>query len=110
MVILVIKKIKSISLILDVHVCIIVYILAGFEDPWKICCGHHENEVHVWCGQRGVVNGGEIVGAACASPATCISWDGVNFTQAANHWVANHILNGSFSEPHRPISQACFKH
>ncbi|KAG8384885.1 hypothetical protein BUALT_Bualt04G0164800 [Buddleja alternifolia] len=78
----------------------------GFSDPLKICCGLHENNVHVWCGQRTIINGSEIFGAACGAPATCISWDGVHYSQAANQWVANHILNGSFSDPPMPIARA----
>ncbi|KAI3474933.1 hypothetical protein Pfo_030244 [Paulownia fortunei] len=62
----------------------------GFRDPFKICCGHHKNNVHVW--------------------STCISWDGVHYSQAANQWIANHILNGSFSDPPMPISRACLEH
>ncbi|KAL3629145.1 hypothetical protein CASFOL_026367 [Castilleja foliolosa] len=82
----------------------------GFEGPMKICCGYHKNNVHVGCGQRIMVNGSDVFGAACSSPATCISWDGVHYSQAANQWVANQILNGSFSDPPVPISSACLKH
>ncbi|KAK6129356.1 hypothetical protein DH2020_036907 [Rehmannia glutinosa] len=84
-------------------------IIYGFNDPFKICCGHHKNNVHVWCGQRLMINGTNIFGAACGSPATCVSWDGVHYSQAANQWIANHILNGSFSDPPIPISSACLK-
>ncbi|KAK6138396.1 hypothetical protein DH2020_027870 [Rehmannia glutinosa] len=80
-----------------------------FNDPFKICCGHHKNNVHVWCGQRLMINGTNVFGAACGSPATCVSWDGVHYSQAANQWIANHILNGSFSDPPIPISSACLK-
>ncbi|KAL0351058.1 UNVERIFIED_CONTAM: GDSL esterase/lipase [Sesamum radiatum] len=82
----------------------------GFRDPFKICCGHHKNNVHVWCGQRIVINGSEILGAACGSPAACISWDGVHYSQAANQWIANRIANGSFSDPPMRIANACLKH
>ncbi|KAK4417823.1 GDSL esterase/lipase [Sesamum alatum] len=81
----------------------------GFSNPFKICCGHHKNNVHVWCGQRVVINSSEILGASCGSPATCISWDGVHYSQAANQWIANHIANGSFSDPPMPVANACFK-
>ncbi|CAL5370144.1 unnamed protein product [Camellia sinensis] len=81
----------------------------GFTDPIKVCCGHHENYVHVWCGQKASINGTEIYGASCTTPSTYISWDGVHYSEAANHWVANHILNGSLSEPPVPITHACYK-
>ncbi|XP_059640425.1 GDSL esterase/lipase At5g14450-like [Cornus florida] len=81
----------------------------GFTDPLKICCGRHENDINVWCGQKGYYNGTEVFGAACANPSAYVSWDGVHYSQAANQWVANHILNGSLSDPPNPISRACFK-
>ncbi|KAL3629158.1 hypothetical protein CASFOL_026380 [Castilleja foliolosa] len=84
--------------------------LYGFERPMKICCGHHKNNVHVGCGQRMMINGSDVFGSACGSPMTCISWDGVHYSQAANQWVANQILNGSFSDPPVQISSACLKH
>ncbi|KAM3364030.1 GDSL esterase/lipase [Capsicum galapagoense] len=34
----------------------------------KICCGLHEGNTHVWCGQRGIVRGAEVFGGACANP------------------------------------------
>ncbi len=81
----------------------------GFHDPLKICCGRHENNIHVWCGQRANVNGTEVFGDACPIPTAYISWDGVHYSQAANHWVANLILNGSLSDPPIPVTQACYK-
>ncbi|XP_051141196.1 GDSL esterase/lipase At5g14450 isoform X2 [Andrographis paniculata] len=79
----------------------------GFDDPMKICCGHHKDNVHVWCGQRVRINGTEVVGTACSAPRTCISWDGVHYSEAANEWIATRILNGSYSDPPLPISNAC---
>ncbi|KAL0461724.1 UNVERIFIED_CONTAM: GDSL esterase/lipase [Sesamum latifolium] len=82
----------------------------GFMDPLKICCGHHESNIHIWCGQRTLVNGTEVLGVSCGSPDSYISWDGIHYSQAANQWIANHILNGSFSDPPlTPITQACLK-
>ncbi|KAM7509189.1 hypothetical protein LguiA_019642 [Lonicera macranthoides] len=82
----------------------------GFTDPLKICCGRHENNINVWCGQRAIVNGSEVYGGTCGSPSTYISWDGVHYSQAANHWVSNLVLNGTLSDPPIPIAQACYKH
>ncbi|KAA8530174.1 hypothetical protein F0562_004883 [Nyssa sinensis] len=82
----------------------------GFTDPLKICCGLHEGDINVWCGQKGNVNGTEVFGASCANPSAYVSWDGVHYSQAAGQWIANHILNGSLSDPPTPISEACYKH
>lgn len=83
----------------------------GFVDPLKICCGHHQDDANVWCGQKAIINGSEIYGGSCANPEQFISWDGVHYSQAANQWVANHILVGSSSsDPPIPITQACQKH
>ncbi|XP_024030311.1 GDSL esterase/lipase At5g14450 [Morus notabilis] len=82
----------------------------GFSDPLKVCCGYHVKYDHVWCGTKALVNGSAVFGASCENPATSISWDGVHYTQAANQWVANHILNGSLSDPPTPITQACHRH
>ncbi|KAL6960320.1 hypothetical protein U1Q18_041820 [Sarracenia purpurea var. burkii] len=85
----------------------------GFTEPLKICCGHHENDVNVWCGQSASINGAQVYGAPCASPSTFISWDGVHYSEAANHWIADRILftNASFkskSQPPLPITHACY--
>ncbi|XP_059639838.1 GDSL esterase/lipase At5g14450-like [Cornus florida] len=78
----------------------------GFEEAFKICCGIHENDTSIWCGNKGMRNGTEVFGGSCARPSTYISWDGVHYSQAANLWVANQILNGSLSNPQVPITQA----
>ncbi|GAB4848057.1 hypothetical protein Ancab_002718 [Ancistrocladus abbreviatus] len=82
----------------------------GFVDPLKICCGYHEKDGNVWCGQKGQTsNGTQVFGAACAHPESYISWDGVHHSEAANQWFANHILNGSLSDPPIPITHACYR-
>ncbi|KAL5572811.1 hypothetical protein UlMin_022408 [Ulmus minor] len=81
----------------------------GFADPLKVCCGYHVKYDHVWCGTKALVNGSAVFGASCENPSTAISWDGVHYAQAANQWVANHILNGSLTDPPTPISQACHR-
>ncbi|KAK6913061.1 GDSL lipase/esterase [Dillenia turbinata] len=82
----------------------------GFMDPLKICCGHHDTNIHIWCGQKANINGSEVVGGSCGNPSAFVNWDGVHYSQAANQWVANHVLNGSVSDPPVPISHACYKH
>ncbi|XAR51926.1 Alpha-L-fucosidase [Bertholletia excelsa] len=78
----------------------------GFEDPFEICCGHHENGIDIWCGNRANVNGTEIYSGSCENPSKVISWDGVHYSEAANFWIANQILNGSFSDPPIPITHS----
>ncbi|KAJ0704410.1 putative alpha-L-fucosidase [Helianthus annuus] len=82
----------------------------GFKDHLKVCCGHHENDVHIFCGKTGIVNGTKVFGGACANPETYVSWDAVHMTEAANRWVANHVLNGSLSDPPIPATHACYNH
>ncbi|KAL4653297.1 hypothetical protein ACB092_01G292800 [Castanea dentata] len=79
----------------------------GFVDARSICCGYHEDSNHVWCGHRDKINGTEIYAGSCEDPSKYISWDGVHYTEAANHWIAYHILNGSFTDPPVPITHAC---
>ncbi len=82
---------------------------AGFVDVRNICCGYHEDYNHVWCGNKGRINGSEIYAGSCEDPSMYISWDGVHYTEAANHWFANQIIGGSFSDTKIPISHACHK-
>ncbi|KAK7829575.1 gdsl esterase/lipase [Quercus suber] len=79
----------------------------GFVDARNICCGYHEDNKHVWCGNKDKINGTEIYAGSCEDPSLYISWDGVHYTEAANHWIANQIINGSFSDPIIPITHAC---
>ncbi|XAR51924.1 Alpha-L-fucosidase [Bertholletia excelsa] len=81
----------------------------GFEDPFKICCGHHENGIDIWCGKRANVNGTEIYSGSCENPSKVISWDGVHYSDAANFWIANQILDGSFADPPIPITHSYYK-
>ncbi|KAK2413686.1 GDSL esterase/lipase [Trifolium repens] len=80
---------------------------SGFVDPSEICCGYHKDGYHVYCGNKGTVNGKEIVPSSCEDPSKYISWDGVHYTEAANQWIANRILDGSFSDPPLPITHSC---
>ncbi|KAI9072131.1 hypothetical protein K1719_045908 [Acacia pycnantha] len=81
----------------------------GFVDPAKFCCGYHENGIDIWCGNKGTVNGTEIFAGSCEDPSSYISWDGVHYTEAANHWIADRIINGSFSVPPIAITHSCHK-
>ncbi|XP_023759128.1 alpha-L-fucosidase 3 isoform X3 [Lactuca sativa] len=82
-----------------------------FKHALRACCGHggkYNYNVHIGCGGKIKINGTEIlVGKACADPTTAINWDGVHYTQAANKWVFDQIVNGSFSDPPIPLGLAC---
>lgn len=80
--------------------------MAGFvKNPVKFCCGSYYG-YHIDCGKREVVNG-TVYGNPCEDPSRHISWDGIHYSEAANLWIANHILNGSFSDPPLPVDKAC---
>lgn len=75
----------------------------GFVDPLGSCCGLPE----VDCGVTAILNGTEVYGASCEKPSQYISWDGIHHTESANHWIADHIMDGSLSDPQVPILESC---
>ncbi|PWA62287.1 alpha-fucosidase 1 [Artemisia annua] len=86
----------------------------GFMHPLRACCGHggkYNYNIHVGCGGKVKVNGKDIlVAKSCDDPTVMINWDGVHYTQAANKWIFDQIVNGSFSDPPLPLGLACYKH
>ncbi|KAL6500681.1 hypothetical protein OROHE_025478 [Orobanche hederae] len=78
----------------------------GFEDPFQVCCGYggkYNYSRFARCGTKTVVNGTEVVVAnSCKDPSVWINWDGVHFTEAANKWIFDQIVDGSYSDP--PVS------
>ncbi|RLM98762.1 GDSL esterase/lipase [Panicum miliaceum] len=73
-------------------------VVAG--DVLKACCGagggaYNWNSSAV-CGMPGV--------AACRDPSAYVSWDGLHFTEAVNHYVAKGWLHGPYADP--PILRA----
>ncbi|CAA0818266.1 GDSL esterase/lipase [Striga hermonthica] len=83
----------------------------GFENPFLVCCGHggkYNYNALFKCGVKNVVNGKESVFArSCVDPSIRISWDGAHFTEAANKWIFDQIVNGSFSDPPVSLDFAC---
>ncbi|KAK6267359.1 hypothetical protein QUC31_018196 [Theobroma cacao] len=77
----------------------------GYVDPVNFCCGSFYGN-HINCGKKAIVNG-TVYGDPCNHPSRHISWDGIHYSQAANMWVADRILNGSLSDPPVPIQDAC---
>lgn len=70
--------------------------VAGFREAFEICCGYHGIGYDVWCGNKGNVNGSEVYADSCPNVSSVISWDGVHYSEAANHWIANRIFKPSF--------------
>ena len=83
-------------------------IIAGFVDPLGYCCKHANcSRLHCWNIER--VNKTAVYATPCSNPREYISWDSLRYTEAANHWVANQVLDGSFSDPPVPLSRLCTK-
>ncbi|XP_048433762.1 GDSL esterase/lipase At5g14450-like isoform X1 [Pyrus x bretschneideri] len=80
----------------------------GFLDKASICCGYHDENNHVWCGNKGTItNGTQVYAGSCKDPSLYISWDGVHYTEAANCWIADRIVLGSFTDPPVSIKSSC---
>ncbi|KAG6508095.1 GDSL esterase/lipase At3g26430-like [Zingiber officinale] len=83
----------------------------GFELPLVACCGHggkYNYNKNIGCGSTVIRNGKEVmVGKACQNPSKRIIWDGVHYTDAANKWIFQQIVDGKFSDPPIPLRLAC---
>ncbi|KAG6525336.1 hypothetical protein ZIOFF_015292 [Zingiber officinale] len=83
----------------------------GFELPLVACCGHggkYNYNINIGCGSTMTKNGKEVmVGKACQNPSKRIIWDGVHYTDTANKWIFQQIVNGKFSDPPVPLRLAC---
>ncbi|CAN6447842.1 unnamed protein product [Victoria cruziana] len=86
----------------------------GFGNPLKACCGHggrYNYNKKLGCGGKKKEGDRELlVGSSCTDPWRYVNWDGVHYTQAANKFVFDHIVDGQFSDPPRPLRFACHKH
>ncbi|KAK4376936.1 hypothetical protein RND71_003232 [Anisodus tanguticus] len=85
----------------------------GFEHPLQACCGHggkYNYNINHGCGSKIKVKGKDkMIGKSCKNPSVRINWDGVHYTEAANKWVFEQIVNGSYSDPPLPLNMACHK-
>lgn len=83
----------------------------GFKYGTKACCGYGGGDYNynsqVYCGNSKVINGSTVTAKACSDPNDYVSWDGIHTTEAANKFVTQAILNGSYFEPPFPIRQLC---
>lgn len=86
---------------------------AGFMEPLRACCGHggkYNYNKNIGCGGKVKIHGKEVlVGKPCKDPSVWVNWDGVHYTQAANKWVFEQIVGGSFSDPPIPLNKACHR-
>ncbi|KAL9684309.1 hypothetical protein QQ045_021744 [Rhodiola kirilowii] len=81
----------------------------GFGDPMKFCCGSYYG-YHINCGEKPIKVNGTVYGNPCEDPSKVISWDGIHYSQSANILIAKQILNGSLSDPPRPVHKnICIK-
>ncbi|PWA34959.1 GDSL-like Lipase/Acylhydrolase superfamily protein [Artemisia annua] len=68
-----------------------------------VCCGHggrYNFDDAKRCGSTEMVNGTKILIAnSCEDPYSRIIWDGIHFTEAANKWIYDQIVDGAFSDP-----------
>ncbi|KAE9601255.1 hypothetical protein Lal_00023777 [Lupinus albus] len=86
----------------------------GFEQGIIACCGnggkYNFNDA-ARCGATKLVDGKKVIIAnSCKYPNVRIIWDGIHYTEAANHWFFKQIVNGSFSDPPIPLNMACNSH
>uniref|UniRef100_A0A453DQY0 GDSL esterase/lipase n=1 Tax=Aegilops tauschii subsp. strangulata TaxID=200361 RepID=A0A453DQY0_AEGTS len=84
----------------------------GFGDPLRVCCGYGGGEYNfdrdIRCGDKMEVNGTSVLaGKPCEDPSRSVSWDGVHFTEAANKFVFDQIVDGALSDPPVPLRRAC---
>lgn len=67
----------------------------GFENPLMACCGNggppYNFNPNITCGQEGF--------KVCSEGSNFVSWDGVDYTEAANAFFASKILSTIFSTP-----------
>ncbi|XP_021743488.1 GDSL esterase/lipase At3g26430-like [Chenopodium quinoa] len=84
----------------------------GFENPFLACCGHggkNNYDMQKRCGAKILENGKEVLVGSCKDPLVRISWDGAHYTEAANKWVFDRMVNGSYSDPPISLKMACYK-
>ncbi|KAI3920930.1 hypothetical protein MKW98_027640 [Papaver atlanticum] len=84
----------------------------GFKQPLKACCGRggkYNYNSKYGCGAKMKVNGKARLIGSCKNPKVKIVWNGVHYTEAANKFVFDQIVDGSFSDPPMPLALACHR-
>ncbi|XP_010414923.1 PREDICTED: GDSL esterase/lipase At1g54790-like isoform X3 [Camelina sativa] len=84
----------------------------GFENPLMACCGVGgaplNYDSRITCGQTKVIDGISVTAKACNDSSEYINWDGIHYTEAANHFVSSQILTGKYSDPPFPDQMPFF--
>ncbi|KAK9167228.1 hypothetical protein Scep_002419 [Stephania cephalantha] len=85
----------------------------GFEKPLVACCGYGGDQFNyspqAQCGGTIKANGGQVFVGSCDKPSVRVNWDGVHYTEAANKFVFDQIVNGNFSDPPVSLRMACHR-
>ncbi|KAK8582893.1 hypothetical protein V6N13_069661 [Hibiscus sabdariffa] len=85
----------------------------GFNQTLRTCCGHggkYNYNKKLGCGGKVHTHGKDVlVAAPCKDPSSHVNWDGVHFTEGANRYIFEHIVDGSFSDPPNPLNMACHR-
>ncbi|RWW84267.1 hypothetical protein BHE74_00007135, partial [Ensete ventricosum] len=75
----------------------------GFENKITACCGYGgpplNYDSRISCGQTKVLDGVLVTAKACDDATEYVNWDGIHYTEAANHHVSSQILTGKFADP-----------
>ncbi|KAK9167229.1 hypothetical protein Scep_002420 [Stephania cephalantha] len=61
------------------------------------------------CGGTGEINDTKVFVGSCQDPSKRINWDGVHYTEAANKWIYDQLVNGKFSDPPISLNMACHR-
>ncbi|KAK9162530.1 hypothetical protein Syun_003432 [Stephania yunnanensis] len=84
----------------------------GFEKPLVVCCGYggqYNFNSQIRCGGTREINDTKVFVGSCQDPSKRINWDGVHYTEAANKWIYDQLVNGKFSDPPISLNMACHK-
>ncbi|XP_071905597.1 esterase-like [Coffea arabica] len=82
----------------------------GFEQPLITCCGYggkFNYDPNFLCSEKVKLHDIETIVGSCEDPSDRVNWDGIHYTQAANHWFFERIIDGSYSDPPIPLEMAC---
>ncbi|KAJ7551447.1 hypothetical protein O6H91_06G015700 [Diphasiastrum complanatum] len=75
----------------------------GFQFTTRACCGaggpyNYDNNQQ--CGRSKTQFGNfDLVAPSCSNPSIYLNWDGVHFTEAANHYTVQQLLTSKFFDP-----------
>lgn len=87
----------------------------GFQSTVKACCGYgggpyNFNPSMGYCGSKPKNESmlkKHLSFNLCRDPSTFINWDGVHYTEVANHAIARGLFSGNFTTPKFSIGHFC---